>query len=478
MKKTFKFSIVAVLLIAVLSFVLVGCVKEVSLEGGNPEATTYNNNSNVVTQGDYIYFVNGKISLDTVTEKKHNKYGNVVKGAIYRAKKDGSDMQVLVPQLAFDANNSNGISVLGNYLYFTSPSMTSGKDGSLQKTYTDFFRVQINGQKLEKITTISSNTMQYKFTDKGLIYLHESKLTYLPYGGKAKVISERASSSYFPVTSTYAPNKEDASMNVYFTESPEKNEGDPYNVIKCVTPSGEVKDVLNGEKSKSTYSLKSVEKENQGVAVYYEKKVYDKGNTSDKGLFGITVNDKLQAGAEKQFTTRTGLTVRYIDYATGVYVFENNEMYIPNIENGMEKGKKAFYSLRTESGSISSSDIFTIRKEGEKQYLYFIASNGLCKVEMLDNALAMAVELLVENIVTDFVKPVLDGNNFYYYNSAYYNYMYKIDISKESNKSAIFGVRTSEDKEAYIKYVQGMKEDAREEHNKLIQEDLKIEESK
>ena len=165
MKKNIKFILISILLIALACVSLVGCTKVPKLTGGDPNATTYNNNSLVVSQGDYIYFVNGKISVDDIATKKDNKYGNVVKSAIYRAKKDGSDVQVLVPQIAMDSNNSNGISVLGNYLYFTSPSTTTGKDGTLQKTNTDFYRVEISGKNLKKIATIQGNTNQYKFTD-------------------------------------------------------------------------------------------------------------------------------------------------------------------------------------------------------------------------------------------------------------------------------------------------------------------------
>jgi len=58
MKKNIKFILISLLLIAVLSISLVGCTKTPNLKGGDPNATTYNNNSLVVSQGDYIYFVN------------------------------------------------------------------------------------------------------------------------------------------------------------------------------------------------------------------------------------------------------------------------------------------------------------------------------------------------------------------------------------------------------------------------------------
>lgn len=480
MKKNTKFILITILLVVLLSVALVGCTKTPNLTGGDPTATTYNNNSLVVSQGDYIYFVNGKITLDDIATKKDNKYGNVVKSAIYRAKKDGSNPEVVVPQVAMDSNNSNGISVLGGYLYFTSPSTATAKDGSLQKNNTDFFRVEISGKKLEKIVTLEGNTNQYKFTDKGLIYVENSKLTYLPYGGKAKVIAESASSSYFPVTSTYVPNKADATMAVYFTESPEENDGNPYNDLKCVLPTGEVKTILSGKEAEATYSLKSVEAEANGdAAVYFEKTIYNKGQNANKGLFGIKVSTAFAKSAEEKLFAKAGATVRYIDYESGAYTFDDNKMFIPEFdEYGLITGKKVEYSLSTGSSSVANTSIFAIRMEGEKKFMYFFDTDSLLKVEMLSNRLDTAVEIIASNIVTDYVKPVLNGNDFYYINSGYYNYIYKVNVVDEGAKHSILGVRTAADKASYIKYVKDLDEEARADHDKLIQEDLSADELK
>lgn len=484
MKKNVKFILISLLLIAVLSISLVGCTKTPNLKGGDPNATTYNNNSLVVSQGDYIYFVNGKITVDDIAEKKDNKYGNIVKSAIYRAKKDGSEVEALVPQVAMDSNNSNGISVLGNYLYFTSPSTATAKDGTLQKTNTDFYRVEISGRNLTKLVTLEGNTNQYKFTDNGLIYLENSKLTYLPYKGKSKVILESAGNTYFPVTSTYEPGKADASMAVYYAESPEENDGDPYNEIKCVTSTGEVKTILSGKDSKTSYTIKSVESEDNGsVAVYYEKSIYDRGDEkySNKGLFGIKLgNDFKQIGAEKKFAGKSA-TVRYISFEEGVYVFEDSEMYIPKIDadGNVEKADKD--KIYYVGSTITQSNIVTI-KDG---YIYYTESNALKRVKMdvtgedaNNNNLGQAETIIEKDIVTDYVKPVLNGNTFYYINSGYYNYMYKVDISVKDAKHSLLGIRTNEDKNAYIKFVKEMDEETREKHDKLIAEDLPAEELK
>ena len=173
-------------------------------------------------------------------------------------------------------------------------------------------------------------------------------------------------------------------------------------------------------------------------------------------------------------------SVRYIDFATGVYVFDGEEMYIPNFDsNGLvTKDGAVVYNLLT---NITQSSILTIRKEGDTNYIYYTDSNALMKVAMDEsypNNLGMAETVIKENIVTDYVKPVLDGNTFYYINSGYYNYIYKVDISNKDNKHSILGVRKDSDKAAYIKQVKEMNEEAREKHDKLIAEDLPAEELK
>ncbi len=97
---------------------------------------------------------------------------------------------------------------------------------------------------------------------------------------------------------------------------------------------------------------------------------------------------------------------------------------------------------------------------------------------MLADSLGMAEEIIEANIVTDYVKPVILGNTFYYINSGYYNYMYSFDLLAEGAKHSIVGVRTDADKAQYIKFVQDMDEDAKADHDKLIKEDLPAEEFK
>ena len=299
----------------------------------------------------------------------------------------------------------------------------------------------------------------------------------MSYKGKSETILEYAGNTYFPVTSTYVPEKADATMAVYYTESPEENDGDPYNDIKCVTSTGEVKTILSGKDSKATYSIKSVESESNGQAtVYYEKTVYDMGEEKNTGLYGIKLGSDFKvANGEKRFAA-SGASVRYINYEKGLYVFEDSKMYIPIFDNDglMQEGDNVYYLGTT----ITQSNIVTIREEAGKNFIYYTESNMLMKIEMdvkeegNINNVGRAKKVIKKDIVTDYVKPVLNGNTFYYINSGLYNYMYKVDISTKDAKHSLLGVRTDVDKTAYIKLVKEMDEEAREKHDKYIAEDL------
>lgn len=476
--------VLAVLVIALVS--LVGCVKFEAVPGGQPDAVTQNNSSNVVVQGDYIYFVNGFAGPDSITKKEDNEYGNVTKGAIYRAKKDGTDVKLLVPQLAYTANTKVGISVLGNYIYFGSPSTSKDKQGNLQTSFTDFYRVKLDGSDIEKITTVPTNTMEFKFTDKGLYYINDSKLMLIPFEGdklgKEKIVAEKYDSIALGVMTTYDPKGVNISQYSAFTKTPEETDGKQFNIMYAVNAKGETKEIFNGKDKEIKYSIKGVEYEGDNMIILYEQ-TYKDPILAQKyaGLYAIKVDKDLnKVGEEVKYIEKNGLSYRFISYAEGVYAFDGSKMYKPAVE--INENKKVEYDL----GSIASSDILKIENENDRLYMYYTTGNGLSKIEMKkegitdftpnsqDNGFVANVEWKVKaNVKTDGIKPVIIDNTFYYINTRYFNYLYVVDITKEDAKHSILGVRTEEDTKSYIKFVEDMSEEDRLEHDKLIAEDIK-----
>ena len=476
MSKLFKkiSIIIAVLLVSVLT--LAACSFELDpLTGGDATATTTNNNTYIVTQGEYIYYINGYAGAESIVETEDNTYGNVTKGAIYRANKDGTDSKVLVPQLAFDKNNKNSLNIFGGYLYFTSPSISSSKEGALQTTFTNFYRVKIDGTDLEKITTIQSDVMEYKFTDKGLYYIDANSIMYISYDGKigdAVEVIEGASETILTTCETYIPGGVNTSMYSVYAKTPEDIDGDAYNIIYALTANGESKEILNGSETGSTYSIKNVDVEGENLVVYYEKTITDNSHPREIGLFAMKFDKNLKAiaGSEKQFTAGIGQTVRYISYDAGVYVTVGDEMFIPTIAaDGLTVESKIMYNL---SATVSAS-IHTIRTEGDHLYMYYIGEGGLFKIEMDKAGISDDYKTGIEkNIKTDGMPIVILGNTVYYTNTAYLNYMYSFDMATEGAKHKVLGVRTEEDTESYVELVENMDEETRIAHDKLIAEDI------
>lgn len=474
--------IIAVLLVSVLT--LVACSFELDpLTGGDATATTTNNNSYIVTQGEHIYYINGYVGSESILETEDNTYGNVTKGAIYRANLDGTDSKVLVPQIAFDKNTKNAINIFGGYLYFTSPSISSSKEGDLQTNFTEFYRVKIDGTELEKITTVQSDIMEYKFTDKGLYYIEGSSIMYITYDGKIGdpvEVEDSASETLLTTCETYTPGGVNTSMYSVFAKTPEDIEGDPYNTIVALTSNGEIKEILNGSESKSTYSVKNVDVEGNNLVVYYEKTITKNSHVRAIGLFAMKFDKDLNPidGSEKQLTVGAGKTVRYISYDAGVYVTVGTEMYIPTIStDGLTVESKIKYTINP---TIAPS-INTIRMEGDKLYMYYIVDSALFKIEMnidgITNTyktgfIGNAEAVIEKNIKTDGMPLVIVGNTVYYTNTAYLNYMYSFDMSTDGAKHNAIAVRTEEDTESYIDLVEAMGKDTRIAHDKLIAEDI------
>ncbi len=480
--------VITVVLVALVS--LVACSAQITLlEGGDPTAVTKNNNSFIVTQGDYMYYTNGSVGYDAIVEADDNTYGNVVKGAIYRSKLDGTDAKVLVPQIAMDNNSKNSLNIFGEFLYFTSPSVTTSKDGDLQTTFTDFYRVDITGDNLEKITTLETDSMEYKFTNLGLYYIEGSDVFYVPYNdgiGKVKTVVEGVESSFLSTCETYNPaDAVKASMNSAYTKSPEEIDGDPYNIMYALKSNGETAVLLDGKTSKTKYEIKHVESEGENTIVYYNKTITKNSVADPSALFATKFDKDLKVVTEKQMNiaAHDSATIRYNTFDDGAFVINGDDMYIPTISaDGTEyDGKKISYKF---NGDLTATEIFDIRVEGDSQFLYYFKTNGLYKQKMnpagITNPsnkndfgfIGTPTPVVKEYIKTDGVAPVLIGNNFYYINTNYLNYMYVVDISDIANKHSIIGLRTDDDIESYIKFVDEMEEDVRILHDALITEDL------
>ena len=204
-------AIVTVLLISCIA--LFGCSGEkytaVKIDGKqDTNYTVMNNGGNVVTYGNYVYFINGTRGYED-TDGKANIFGEVVKGGVYRAEFEGQavngefvvgrndetflglkshkaidykrdevnvvDTQAVAPKTVGTSSYADGgIFIIDDCMYYASPNNEKNKTGSVQYLKTDFFRMTLDGKKTQKLYTTNndSNEAPYSFMKyNGKVYL-------------------------------------------------------------------------------------------------------------------------------------------------------------------------------------------------------------------------------------------------------------------------------------------------------------------
>lgn len=204
-------AIAAVLALSLIS--LFGCAGDkydrIKIDGVQDTAQTVTSNGgSAVGYGNYVYFLNGTRGYED-TEAKSNVFGDVVKGAVYRAEilkknSDGSyvidensvavmglkahkdedykrdetevvDVERIAPKtVGTSGYKGGGIFIFGDCLYYASPNNLKSKTGEVQHLKTDFFRMTLDGKTTQKIytTTEDTATSPYMFFSQGdYVYL-------------------------------------------------------------------------------------------------------------------------------------------------------------------------------------------------------------------------------------------------------------------------------------------------------------------
>lgn len=480
-----KFSKKLIIVIAVMllcSLALVACTsyKFVPVTGGQADKPTESNGGFVVKQGDYIYFVNGKQAYENIKVKDDNTYGKVLKGSICRVKKNVEglyeDFQVIVPRLAMNKNYKQGFSIFGNWLYYVSPSIKTDKEGNLQTTFTEYYRCHIDGSKTEKIATIEGDSLQFKFTATGLIYEKDSILYVISYSDskieKEKEVAKEYTSIVFPQANDYKLNTMTSADYVYYTKAAE-NKLATYNVLYAVNGKGEVKTLIDEkdkttEREKFSRSIKSVGVENGEAVLYYTKSVSIQGNITNMGVFGYKFPSDLSFDItkERQFTDKADVTFTVYKFDKGVFLQDAGELYIPTYNaDGSEKSRISYKFPET-----TTLTNFEVVKEGDNMYIYSYSGSALIRQEILENGGIKGNSMVVieAGVTLDWYMPERIGNDYFYINSKYLNYVYVADLTKVNPISVngvdtvMIGKFTDDDKKAYDKIKE---EEAKEEEN-------------
>lgn len=246
-----------------------------------------------VSYGNYVYFINGYRGYED-TDGRNNLYGDVVKGGLYRAELNGTknaaepfatftttfdnDKQLefkSTPSTDYDGNaidvvdvtaianktigtsgyDKGGVFIYDNYVFFASPYNQQDNLGNVLSSRTDFYAMRLNGGRPIRIYTSSADTASAPYSFYmygGNVYLtvfespnvYSIKVNLKSFKAESPVlVSENATSVYFPVRDTYYSGIDNNTLAdyIYFVRavSPELDEFQRVGtVIEAARPDG------------------------------------------------------------------------------------------------------------------------------------------------------------------------------------------------------------------------------------------------
>ncbi|MDR2090392.1 MAG: DUF5050 domain-containing protein [Clostridiales bacterium] len=468
-----------------MAVVLTACGPK-AVTGGQPNAVVYGNGSLVVKQGEYIYFVNGMTTKDA-----DNKAGEVVKGAVMRAKldKDGKiagNYETIIAQAYFTSYTGGGLYIFGEWIYYVTPNPSKDKTGTTLNTQTLVMRTKIDGTKTKKIATIKAEGVQYKVTKDRFIYLDGTELKAIDLNKnnfKTTVIASDVTSAKFPKAYAYNPNGGNPDIYnyvVYTKNTEDKVTGQTHNEVKAVNGAGNEKtlisqtayfegnDSLENRKNMMTYTLGGASYGGSDLAVYLTRTSFDVGGQKENGTFQYTFKENEDYAFKKEnvrwlaSAAKSAYQPVPADGGSGILVSENGGIFF--YEGADEKDVRtagATLDQMKETKAISkgvkvyggAANILRAGPRGNGLYtLYFTpdTSNGALQSVTVSTAEGYAgtfendykdfkpyegVRILVaSDFVSNWLSPSFEtyGDTLYCYfiYAKEYNYLYRINLSE------------------------------------------------
>ncbi|MCH5154590.1 MAG: hypothetical protein J1F71_05205 [Clostridiales bacterium] len=295
MKRTLLATSIALAAVLAVAPAVISCsgdsYSKISFSAQDTSYAVTSQGGSAVAYGNNIYFINGYRGYSD-TNGTANLWGDVVKGALYRATLNGardeenkllfrpqadseaiefkykkgtdyfdneinivSSTKIAPKTIGTEGYENGGLFIYDNYVYFASPNNEKNKAGTVQTISTDFFMMPLSGGKptkiyttTEKVTTSSSAYAFYKYNGSVYLVVNEDKdiVSVKINPSKEKVddpvfFKVKATSVYFPVKETYYKGIDTNTPEdfIYFvravTDDDKQNAG---TVIEAMRPDG------------------------------------------------------------------------------------------------------------------------------------------------------------------------------------------------------------------------------------------------
>ncbi len=403
-----------------------------------------------VESDDYVYFINGQ---EDYTAK--NSYGKVVKSALMRISKADlangvyDKAQTVVPSLFTAGDDTSGIYIFGDYVYYATPTTAKNNKGQVQNSKLDIKRARVDGAKKapEKyLFRLDSNEAKYRFVqnegDDNVYCLFEE-------GGALKSYSVKDDKTTVLVEggSYFYDTENPANPNVYYTMSVEydldKENSTPqdYNQIYCVNAAATV----TVDEKTATYTAKN--EKGEEVASYSFNKSYLEDEDVDLGDYteypyvnlGELVLDGIgfskhedQDGRFNPDWTEGVTPAQLAGYTYTIHKQANDGVYLTRaIVQDTTSSDTALYYIGNDRGtawnSITANDDLTVvaneaanaksgvlvKKGNAHEYLY--ASGNRLKKAWVDGAGKTQEISMVAGVEGTMSLWKTQGNYLYYY---------------------------------------------------------------
>ncbi len=469
-KKLFS-TLAVVVIVAVMLTALVACNPYSDFDaigGGDSQAAPISNGGYFVQQGNYAYFINGYSG----EASNGNGFGDTIKNAIVRAdivngEIDNSTAKVVVPKNVYTTTSGSGFAIFGEWIYYVTYNYDKDKNGTASTTDLDFMRTKIDASVTQKIATIESRSIQYKFTPSRVVYYVDSTLYYIDYSGMdtsknidngkgavSGVIAQNVASIAWQYDAEYTGAG--IADYIFYTQSLTDEESFyHYNKLYMVNANGgesvlladgntyleEGEEISTTQQKVFSFSLVGIYLESdQEATIYYTKSIYMDETSTTVGLYcnKLDANGEFSVANEKQLNSVANTTIFPLGYEKGVIAYNSSSEYY-------------LYDGTNEAIQITdSSKTIWYVKDGYAYYTSSSSASSLYKISYT-NANSAVEEIIAENIKIDWLKLEFVDSNLYYFTSADNNYMHTINIDTfdkdaEDAASTMIGIYLDEEK--------------------------------
>lgn len=440
MNKLLK-SISALALVCLMAFGATACG-----EGNWKGNVALTNKGEVVSNGgfvaeteNYVYFINGE---ENYTE--NNALGTPVKGALMVADKGNLDKPVmLVPKILAAQDYTAGVYVLGDRVYYATPSTKKDTNGKVANDHIEFCSTDLAGNGRTEHLTVKGVSTLYRFAEKdGKVYIvyydsDESQIvSYDITAKKSLVIAESPAAYNFTANEALAAT---GVAVIYTVKGKNENTGADanFNDVYAYTVGAEKAELVVSGKGaipqEKTYAVTLMD----GLNVYYT----ETPTGGSAKYYGATVAEFVANGARTEYTENTSL----IASST---LFVGDKAYAVDGDFVMEYSDNL--TKKTVAAKVGATTLLFV----DDGNLYYINSaNNLARVKMGD-AEANEVRVSSGTVVTDWYKVKLAGGKVFWLDNSEEGFSY---VNYVATNATVVAEDTDDDEKDDLWYLDGVK---------------------